>query len=165
MDSLFSNLFSALQSHITTAAPAIKGVYPELLQTENYKGAPAVWPCVFVDFTNFTFAELTQNVQDAAGELVFRLAYRVTAADNTTFIDTPTVLGYYEAERQLHQALQGWTNGSIAPLTRTKISTEDRVDRDWTFRVRIITYSLNFNEYPAATVTSAIEKPPLDLLT
>lgn len=162
MDSLFSNLFLALEARITSGVPLIKGVYPELSQTENYNGNPAVWPCVFLDFTNLTYSELTGFVQAASGELQCRMVFPVTNSNGSTFLDTPTALNYYEAELKLHQTLQGWTNGTIAPLARISISTEDRDDA---FRVRVLTYSLNFHESPLPPVTSEIEKPPLELLS
>jgi hypothetical protein len=162
MDSLFSNLFLALEARITSGVPLIKGVYPELSQTENYNGNPAVWPCVFLDFTNLRYSELTGFVQAASGELQCRMVFPVTNSNGSTFLDTPTALNYYEAELKLHQALQGWTNGTIAPLARISISTEDRDDA---FRVRVLTYSLNFHESPLPPVTSEIEKPPLELLS
>jgi hypothetical protein len=161
MDSLFANLYTALAARINTNVPAIRGVYPELSQTENYNGTPALWPAVFIDFNNLTFSELTGLIQSGSGEIQFRFAYRVTALSGIIFLDTNTALSYYEAELKLHQTLQGWTNGSIAPLTRLKVSTEVR---DGAFRVRVLTYSLNFNEYPVVPVTRDIKTPPLVLL-
>lgn len=161
MDSLFSNLFLALEERIVAGVPLIKGVYPELSQTENYNGSPAEWPCVFIDFTNLAYSEQTAFIQAASGELQCRMVFRVTNASGSAFLDTPTALGHYEAELKLHQALQGWTNGAIAPLSRIKIGTEDRDDA---FRVRVLTYSLNFNEYPLQSATSEIQTPPLELL-
>jgi hypothetical protein len=161
MDSLFSNLFLALEERIVAGAPLIKGVYPELSQTENYNGSPSEWPCVFIDFTNLTYSEQTGLTQAASGELQFRMAFRVTNAAGSAFLDTPAALGHYEAELKLHQVLQGWTNGTIAPLSRIRVSTEDRDDA---FRVRVLTYSLNFSEYPLPQVTSEIQRPSLELL-
>jgi len=174
MDSLFSNLFLSLETLIEEKAPLIKGVYPELSQTENYNGAPSQWPCLFIDFTNLAYAELTGYAQAVSGELQCRLVTQITVADGITFLDTPTALACYEAELQMHRALQGWTNGAIAPLTRIKTITEDRgdafriralttVDKHDAFRVRVLTYSLNFNEYPVPAATSEIPTPPLDM--
>ncbi len=126
MDSLFSNLFLALEERIGTNAPLIKGVYPELSQTEDYNGAPSEWPCVFIDFTNLTYSNMSGLIQEGSGELQCRLAFQVTGQDGSTVLDTPAALSHYEAELQLHQALQGWANGIIAPLNRIKITTEDR---------------------------------------
>ncbi|HEY0611359.1 MAG TPA: hypothetical protein VGD35_16930, partial [Chitinophaga sp.] len=161
MDSLFSNLFLALEERIVAGVPLIKGVFPELSQTENYNGSPSEWPCVFIDFTNLTYSEQSSFIQAASGELQCRMVFRVTNAAGSAFLDTPTALGHYEAELKLHHALQGWTNGSIAPLTRIRTSTEDRDDA---FRVRVLTYSLNFNEYPLQSPSSEIQTPSLELL-
>lgn len=161
MDSLFSNLFLALEARIAAGVPLIKGVYPELSQTENYNGSPAEWPCVFIDFTNLTYAEQAGFIQAATGELQCRIVFKVTDPSGTAFIDTPTALGHYEAELKLHQALQGWTNGVIAPLTRLRTITEDRDDA---FRVRVLTYSLNFNEYPLPPVANEGQRPVLEFV-
>jgi len=162
MDSLFSNLFLALEERIVAGVPLVKGVYPELSQTENYNGSPSEWPCVFIDFTNLTYSEQSSFIQAASGELQCRMVFKVTNAAGSDFLDTPTALSHYEAELKLHQTLQGWTNGTVAPLTRIKLSTEDRDDA---FRVRVLTYSLNFNEYPLQSPGSDIPTPLLELLS
>ena len=80
--------------------------------------------------------------------------------DGSSFIDTNTALGYYDTESKLQQALQGWSNNAIAPLSRIKISTENRDD---TYRVRIITYSLNFEEYPEV-LSTVITHPAINVI-
>ncbi|KAA2244577.1 hypothetical protein F0L74_00955 [Chitinophaga agrisoli] len=114
-------------------------------------------------------------IQEGSGELQCRLAFQVTGADGSTFLDTATALDHYEAELQLHRALQGWANDMIAPLNRIKITTEDRgdafrvrmlttQDRHDAFRVRVLSYSLNFQEYPVTTPTSVIAAPLPEVL-
>jgi hypothetical protein len=159
MNSLFAQLFTSLQTHIATTVPEIKGILPELGQTEIYSSVPAIWPCVFIDFNNVNFTEILNQGQRANGELQLRLVYYVLAADGVTFVDTTTVMGYYEAERKLHEALQGWSSNGINPLSRIKVNTEVRSDA---FRARVLTYSLDFEEYLAVNTTNT-GKPLLEI--
>lgn len=151
MNHVLAPLFQALQQRIQSTVPAIKGIYPELAQLDNYKGYPADWPCLFIEFGAANFEALAQTAQLVNGSLKFRLAYSV-ADSGGTFIDTATVLGYYNTEEQLHAALQGWRNDQIAPLIRMSVETEERKDL---FRVRVLSYSLNFTDdtnMPAANI-------------
>jgi hypothetical protein len=161
MDSLLANLFLALQTRIASAIPAIRGIYPELSQTENYRGIPAFWPCLFIDFRNFNYAEMLQNAQAASGELQIRFVYPVMNVSGISFIDNNTALGYYDIEMRIHQLLQGWTNGSFMPLSRLSVTTEVRED---TFRGRVLTYSLQFNETTDPAATRTVKRPPLNVV-
>lgn len=161
MNSLFANMYAALETRITSSIPEIKGVFPELQQLDNYKEQPDVWPCVFIDFTTFEFENLAQREQTASGILSCKLAFSVTKSGSTDFIDKQTALDYYEIETKLHQLLQGWSNGSCAPLTRTKIETADRKDN---FRVRSLSYSLTFEENVATPPGSTTPRPAADFL-
>ncbi|WP_343671808.1 hypothetical protein [Chitinophaga sp.] len=160
MNSLFAQLFTSLQTRIATAVPEIQGILPEMGQTEIYSSVPAIWPCVFIDFNNVNFSEILNQGQRANGELQVRLVYYVLAADGVTFIDTATVMGYYEAERKLHEALQGWSSDGINPLSRIKVSTEVRSDA---FRARVLTYSLDYEEYLPVGAT-ALPQPQLEVI-
>lgn len=160
MNSLFAQLFTSLQTRIATVVPEIQGILPEMGQTEIYTSVPALWPCVFIDFNNVNFTEILNQGQRANGELQIRLVYYVRTADDATFIDTNTVMGYYEVERKLHEALQGWSSNGINPLSRTKVNTEVRSDA---FRARVLTYSLDFEEY-LTPVTTNIPRPPMQAI-
>ncbi|WP_440134946.1 hypothetical protein [Chitinophaga sancti] len=159
MNSLFAQLFVSLQTRIATTVPGIQGILPEMGQTEIYTSIPAIWPCVFIDFNNVTFTEILNQGQRANGELQLRLVYYVLAADGLTFTDTNTVLEYYDVETKLHEALQGWSSNGINPLSRIRVSTEVRSDA---FRVRTLTYSLDFEEYPAMPA-NPVARPQLEL--
>ncbi|MCW3467632.1 hypothetical protein [Chitinophaga nivalis] len=143
MNSLFVQLFQAMETRIKTAVPAIKDVAPESGQLEYSKEIATGWPVVYLDFTNFVFEDLAAGVQTATGEVHCRFIYRTVNAEGNWELDKPTVLSYYEAEAQLQQALQGWSIPGIAPLTRTKITTEKRTDYYW---VRVITFQLSYEE-------------------
>lgn len=159
MNSLFAQLFTSLQTRITTLVPEVQGILPEMGQTEIYTTVPAIWPCVFIDFNNVNFTEILNQGQRANGELQVRLVYYVLAADGVTFLDTTTVMGYYDVERKLHEALQGWSSDGMNPLSRLKVNTEVRSDA---FRVRVLTYSLDFEEYLPVSTTAG-SKPALAL--
>jgi hypothetical protein len=155
MNSLFAQLFQSLQTHIIAAVPEIKSISPDLGQTDNYKDMPTQWPVLFIDFNNINCTELMENVQRVSGELQCKLACNIFVPDGSTFIDTATAISYYEVEHKLHQALQGWSNNNIVPLSRTKINTEVRTDA---FRVRVLIYSLDYEE-SVTIATSTIATP------
>lgn len=155
MNSLFAQLFQSLQSHIAATVPEIKSIQPDMGQVDNYTDVPTQWPYLFIDFNNMVCTELMGNVQRVSGELQCKLAYHIFKTDGTTFIDTDTAISYYEVEQKLHEALQGWGNNIIVPLSRMKINTEVRTDA---FRVRILTYSLDYEE-SVAQATSNIARP------
>lgn len=160
MNSLFAQLFTSLQTRIATVVPEIQGILPEMGQTEIYTSVPALWPCVFIDFNNVNFTEILNQGQRANGELQIRLVYYVRTADDAAFIDTNTVMAYYDVERKLHEALQGWSSNGINPLSRTKVNTEVRSDA---FRARLLTYSLDFEEYLTPATTN-IPRPPMEAI-
>lgn len=155
MNSLFAQLFQSLQTHITAAVPEIKSIQPDMGQTDNYKDVPTQWPVLFIDFNAINCTELMENVQRVSGELQCKLAYHILVPDGSAFIDTATAISYYEVEHKLHQALQGWSNNMIVPLSRTKINTEVRTDA---YRVRVLTYSLDYEE-SVTIATSTISRP------
>ncbi|WP_343744203.1 hypothetical protein [Chitinophaga sp.] len=161
MNSLFANMYAALETRIITNIPEIKGVYPELQQLDNYKGQPDLWPCVFIDFTTFEFENLAQHEQTASGILSCKLAFSVTKSGSTDFIDKQTAIDYYEIETKLHQLLQGWSNGNCAPLVRTKIDTADRKDN---FRVRTLSYNLSFEESIVIPPGTSTPRPAAEFL-
>lgn len=155
MNSLFAQLFQSLQTHITATVPEIISILPDMGQTDTYKDIPPQWPILFIDFNNINCTELMENVQRVSGELQCKLTYNVFKPDGSDYIDTNTAISYYEVEHKLHQALQGWSNNTIVPLSRTKINTEVRTGN---FRVRILTYSLDYEE-SITIATNTISTP------
>lgn len=155
MNSPFANIFLAIQARIKDNAPYIKHTDQELGQLKQAR-PPVSWPCVLIDFEDFEFDNLSENVQTAAGTLVLRLGfapYSNTAAA-TPAPYTAMALGYYDMEWQLHKLMQGWHPlADVGSLCRISTATQKRTDN---YRVREIRYSLAFEDYSAKTRYSRI---------
>jgi len=157
MNSPFANIFLAVQDRIKSAVPAIKYIDQDLGQLRAAKPAVA-WPCVLIDFEDFSFEDYGTLVQSAQGTVVVMLGF---APNSNSTQATPAAyvqqaLNYYDIEWALHVALQGWTpGGDIGRLDRTNARTLRRNDN---YRVREIRYSLAFDDYStkqAMQLTSA----------
>lgn len=147
MNSPFAQIFLALQQHIATNAAAIKYTDQDLGQLKPGSRPPVSWPCVLIDFEDFNFSDLGQNVQAATGVVVIRLGFQPISNSSQA---TPTAylqqaIGYYDIEWALHTALQGWSPGdAFGRFCRVSAGTQKRND---SYRVREIRYSLAFEDY------------------
>ncbi len=146
MNSPFANLFIAIQSHIRASLAAITHIDQDLGQLKNAR-PPVTWPCLLLDFEDFTFSDLSENVQTARGTVVLRLGF--AALSNTTQATPDTyvqkALGYYDLEWALHKTLQGWSPGAeFGSLNRESVSTQKRTDN---YRVRELRYTIAFEDY------------------
>jgi hypothetical protein len=147
MNSPFANIFLAIQQHIQTNVTAITYIDQDLGQLKTATRPPVSWPCVLLDFEDFSFDNMGQNVQTAKGTVVIRLGF---APYSNTSQATPSVyaqqaIGYYDIEWALHKALQGWAPGDdYGSLIRTSTGTQKRTDN---YRVRELRYSVAFEDY------------------
>ena len=151
MNAPFANIFLSIQNRIKTNAPAIKHIDQDLGQLKNTR-PPVSWPCVLIDFEDFNFEDLSENVQLSNGTVVIRLGF---APHSNTSAITPTpfaelALNYYDIEWQLHQLMQGWRPlNNVGRLCRISATTQKRND---TYRVREIRYSIAFEDYSTKRV-------------
>ena len=147
MNSPFANIFLALQQRVQTEVPVITYIDQDLGQLKPGIRPPVSWPCVLIDFEDFNFDNMGDNVQIAKGTVVFRLGF---APYSNTGSTTPSpyleqALGYYDIEWAMHQVIQGWSPGDdYGHLTRTSVLTQKRPDN---YRVRELRYSLAFEDY------------------
>lgn len=168
MNSPFANIFLSIQERIKNNTPAIKHIDQDMGQLKNAR-PPLSWPCVLIDFEDFNFDDLSENVQLTNGTIAFKLGFaphsNSSAATPVTF--TEMALNYYDIEWQLHQLLQGWRPlNTTGRLCRISTTTQKRND---SCRIREIRYSIAFEDYstkrtlsytPAAlTVTQQIQLP------
>ncbi len=146
MNSPFANLFLAIQDKLKNNLTSVVYIDQDLGQLKNAR--PAVsWPCVLIDFEDFEFTNLSENVQVATGTVVIRLAFPAhsPSAQATPSTYTQKALGYYDIEWDLHKLLQGWNPGSaFGKLCRTAVTTLKRTDN---IRVREQRYSIAFEDY------------------
>jgi hypothetical protein len=104
---------------------------------------------VLIDFEDFDFENLGENVQTACGTVVVRLGF--APHSNSSKLTPATyqqqAIAYYDLEWLLHKAMQGWTPGSdFGSLIRTSATTQKRTD---SYRVRELRYSIAFEDYSA----------------
>ena len=148
MNSPFARLFLALQERIALQVPDIKHIAQDMGQLSAKSRPPVSWPCVLIDFDNFSFDNLSENVQVAKGAVVLRLGFNPHSG---TGKDTPAdyreaALAYYDLEWSLHKALQGWSpdGNEYGHLMRTSAATQRRQDG---YRIRELIYSISFDDY------------------
>ena len=75
MNAPFANIFLAIQQRIAATVPAITYIDQDLGQLNSNGRPPVSWPCALIDFENFRFENLGENVQTAEGLVVLRLGF------------------------------------------------------------------------------------------
>ena len=166
MNSPFANIFLALQAYIQANVPSIKYIDQDLGQLKTASRPPVAWPCVLIDFEDFSFENMGNNVQTASGVVALRLGFspysNSSQATPTTYLQQ--AISYYDLEWALHKAIQGWAPGTdYGHMVRISATTQKRSD---SYRVRELRYSLAFEDYstkpgqtfaaPALAVTDQI---------
>lgn len=147
MNSPFANIFRSLQQYVQTNVSAIRYIDQDLGQLKSGARPPVSWPCLLIDFEDFSFDNMGSNVQTAKGIVTLRLGF---APYSPTSQATPTpyqqqAIAYYDIEWALHKALQGWAPGNdYGSLCRTSATTQKRTDA---YRVRELRYSIAFEDY------------------
>lgn len=147
MNSPFANIFIALQSRIQDQVSAITYIDQDLGQLKNETRPAVTFPCVLIDFEDFEFQALADNVQTAEGTIILQLGFTpASSSSSTTPIDfRETAISYYDIEWNLHKALQGWSPGDgFGYLTRKSTITQKRHSY---LRVREIRYRIAFPDY------------------
>jgi hypothetical protein len=147
MNSPFANIFLALQQRIQGQVSTITYIDQDLSQLKSAMPPSVSWPCVLIDFEDFNFENMGQNVQTAKGTIVLRLGF--APYSNSSQVTPSTYLqqaiGYYDIEWALHIALQGWVPGAdYGHMMRTSATTQKRSDN---YRVRELRYSIAFEDY------------------
>jgi hypothetical protein len=147
MNAPFANIFLSLQQRIQSQVPAITYIDQDLGQLKTTTRPPVSWPCVLIDFEDFNFENLGENVQTAKGTVVLRLGF-APHSNSSQLTPAPFIqqaISYYDLEWTLHKAIQGWSPADdLGSLSRTNASTQKRQDN---YRIREIRYSLAFEDY------------------
>jgi hypothetical protein len=152
MNAPFANIFLAIQARIAENMHDIRHIAHDLGQL-SVKGRPPVsWPCVLIDFEDFSFSNLGEHIQSAMGTVVVRLGF---APHSGTGKDTPEAykekaLTYYDLEWELHKLLHGWSpdEQTAGAMIRTGTATQRRTD---SYRVRELRYAIAFEDYSTKT--------------
>lgn len=103
MNSPFATLLLQLQSHLRAAMPGITYIDQDLGQLRPGARPPVSWPCALIDFEDFKFDNLAEQVQTASGIVVVRLGF---APHSATAAAAPAdyreqALAYYDIEWRL----------------------------------------------------------------
>jgi hypothetical protein len=147
MNSPFANIFLAAQQRIQSTVPSIAYIDQDLGQLRTTTRPAVSWPCVLIDFENFSFENMGENVQLAKGTVVFRLGFapHSNSGQATTQAYLQQAVSYYDIEWALHKAIQGWAPGNdYGSFIRISTETPKRTDG---YRVREIRYSIAFEDY------------------
>ncbi len=143
----FLDIFMAMRQRLIDTASTSLYINQDLGQLRNHHRPPVTWPCVLIDFENFEYENLAENVQTAKGTIVIQLGF--APYSNSTQV-TPEqyvqqAMLYYDMEMYLHQIFQGWSPIEMGgALMRTSVTTQRRNDN---YRVRELRYSIAFEDY------------------
>lgn len=141
----------------------IKHIDQNMGQLEGNSSRPDVaFPCTLIDFTNWTFTNMTQNSQVGEGlvEVSLGFAQFTPSANIVEAVYRDQALEFYEIEHRLNAALHGWSPGDdFGTLTRIGTNTANKMKG---IRIRTLIYKLEFEDHSTKVVTRSIPKPPLE---
>lgn len=150
MNSPFVNLFLSIRQQIIDNVPDIVYVDQDFGQLNGNKAGmrPAVnFPCILIDFEDFNYKNLSNNVQTVFGIVVLKLGFAPHSPSMQTTPDAylKKAINFYDLEYSINEILQGWFAGdAFGSLYRENVITQKRND---TIRVREIRYSIAFEDY------------------
>jgi hypothetical protein len=166
MNSLFAQLFLAIQEKIKTDVPAIRWIDQDFGQLEDYQVRPPVaFPCVLIDFNQTSYEEMNKRRQMANITFTLRLAFPAFsyAASVAPQSVRELALQYYELEQQLYECIQGFDGGGLMQdCTRSNAATEGR--KDDSLRVRVLTFTAMTEDSSAMPKYTKAPRPSLDLI-
>jgi hypothetical protein len=143
----FFDIFMAIRQRLIDAASTSVYIDQDLGQLRNHTRPPVTWPCILIDFEDFKFESLGENVQAGKGTVVLQLGFapysNSTQVTPQEYIDKAMV--YYDYELLLHSLLQGWSpTEASGHMARTSVTTQKRKDH---YRVREMRYTIAFEDY------------------
>lgn len=164
MESLYAQLYEALQEQIKSEVPEIRYIDVDLGQLDYYETRPGVsWPCVMIDFIMGQWSNESGGVQWGDFTVNIRLGFAPFSSANSLAPDVvqEKALQYFEVEWKLYKALQGFdADGLIQPMTRVSDGTEKREDP---FRVRNMAFATSAEDHSAQHSNKVEADPEFDL--
>ena len=168
MNSPFGNIyFQIMQKLLTITATApdetvynvIKYIDMDYGQLDQPDRPWAIFPCVFIDFPNWKFEQLTQGNQRANGNILLKLAtdpYEETS-NLTPGTYSQAALKILELEYQIYQLMEGWcppiafnedqsVKQLAQPMHRINYATDNRRPG---LKTRELMFSHSFTDYSA----------------
>jgi hypothetical protein len=147
MQSPFSLIYISLQQYLQKVLPNLALIACNTRQWEADNRPPLAYPFVLIDFTDFTFQDLANEVQTVNGCIDIVLGFKSMSSASTLSPDAvlQQALSYLDAEWQLQQALQGWqpidAMGCLSRISTTAIPNKKQL------QLRQIRYSIAFTDF------------------
>jgi hypothetical protein len=149
MISPFATIYLALQKQIQNALPQIKFIALNSNQLQTDSRPALTFPFILIDFAEFSFQDLSDDVQTVMGYIDLLLGFKnSTAASSLSPTDVmQQSLIFLDTEWQLQNALQGWSPsvdmGSLSRVSTTTIANKQNM------QLRKIRYSIAYTDYSA----------------
>ncbi|RQO37935.1 hypothetical protein DBR39_13690 [Chryseobacterium sp. KBW03] len=151
MDYFFSQILIDLQDRISAKVPEINYIDQDLgqLGQTGEDERPAISsPAVLIDFPDSDYSELSTGAQLGAVNITFQLIFENYSP---TWHKVPKDvinrgLEYLKIEQKLFKCLQKWKLDYFTPLIRTNVKSQN--NNDIGLRVRTITFSTSYEDYP-----------------
>ncbi len=157
MKSPFALIYISLQQYLQKVLPDLALIAYNTRQWEAVNRPPLAYPFVLIDFTDFTFQDLANDVQTVSGCIDIVLGFKDMSSASSLSPDAvlQQALSYLDAEWQLHQALQGWqpidSLGCLSRISTTAIPNKKQL------HLRQIRYSIAFTDYSAKLLKQKIK--------
>ncbi|RAJ75526.1 hypothetical protein CLV59_109140 [Chitinophaga dinghuensis] len=137
MSSVFGDFIGNVINQIKQGIPSQITVLQDFGQLEQFDpatGPKITLPCVLVDLKEFTWEDLSNNIQIGHGFLQVRIGIDP---------EVGTVAQYYELQQQVHQSLQGSSVGASSGLHRRSNNTEGRNNK---YSVTVVRYEFTIRD-------------------
>lgn len=153
-------LYNAIKTHLTTNKTAIGlktiGLWNNQFEREN-ENVAIDYPCVFVEFTNVEYRDLTKGIQQYDMDVVFHLGFESYKNEDTAILTL---------KQTLHNYLQAKSFSTAPYETRLLRRSENQnFDHD-NVQEYILTYHVSGKDFSISTLpTTEAEVDTLTLTT
>ncbi len=150
MSSVFGDFIGNVINQIKQGIPSQITVSQDFGQLEHFDaatGPKVTLPCVLVDVKEFTWEDLSDNIQLGQGFLQLRIGIDP---------DVSTAAQYYELQQQVHQCLQGSRVGASSGLHRRSSNTEGRNNK---YCVTVVRYEFTIRDTVTAKIGIHVPSP------
>jgi hypothetical protein len=140
----FGSLLQLLQARLKAQVPELRYIDQDLGQLEVER-PPVSYHCALIDFVDWSFEDVGDNIQFASGAVIIRLGMQAWSSSSnlTPVLHQDKALSFYDVEWKTYKALHGWKPANYGYLMRTNVNTEEREDN---LRVRAIRFSCSFED-------------------
>lgn len=147
LNSPFGKAFQTTLQRLKDEVPEILHIDQDMGQLEgNSTRAAVMFPCTLIDYQNFQYGNLSENVQIVEGDVIIKLGWAqfTPSSDKVDEGYREEALKVYELEWKINKALHGWSPGEdFGYYTRTGVVATNIAQG---IRVRTLTYRLEFED-------------------